>query len=62
MATSHRDAENIDQAGSEFTESDSGHTATPEEVVATALTFFAEDGLAKPNWRKSRRHLACPSA
>lgn len=52
MATSHRDAENIDQAGSEFTESDSGHTATPEEVVATALTFFAEDGFSETKLEK----------
>lgn len=52
MATSRRDAENIDQAGSEFIESDSGHIATPEEVVATALTFFAEDGFSETKLEK----------
>ncbi|BAU96714.1 TetR family regulatory protein [Corynebacterium suranareeae] len=47
MATSDRDAENLYPNGSDYTESDSGHSATPEEVVATALTFFAEQGFSE---------------
>ncbi|ANE04606.1 TetR family transcriptional regulator [Corynebacterium crudilactis] len=52
MAPSDRDADNLNFNGSEFTAADSGHTATPEEVVATALSFFAEQGFSETKLEK----------
>lgn len=52
MTPSDRDVEDLDLNGSESSEPEFGHTATPEEVVATALTFFADQGFSETKLEK----------
>ncbi|ALC06543.1 transcriptional regulator [Corynebacterium deserti GIMN1.010] len=52
MTPADRDIDNQDLTASEFADLESGHSATPEEVVATALEFFAEQGFTETKLEK----------
>lgn len=47
MALSEQGSEHPRNEGSEFTDPETGHTATPDEVVVTALKHFSDQGFSE---------------
>lgn len=52
MALSEQGSEHPHNDGSDFHDPDSGHTATPDDVVVTALSHFSQHGFAETKLEK----------
>lgn len=52
MALSEQGSEHPHGDGSDFTDPETGHTATPDDVVVTALSHFSEHGFSETKLEK----------